>query len=574
MKKTLLLFLLASFLEAGYNTSLEIKKDLPGLAVLISDDGLKWNYLEESKGLENDCVYSSLNIPGEAKSYRFSLGKKTLFKRSRALFRNILPLSEPLTVSLRSRATNFLDLSLSRRTAAASLTMDGLSVKKLTFTLLSDADGDGLPDDKEYPLYGAWPGLRDTDGDGLHDGYEARTGYSPFLSDSDGDGLSDEEDPHPLLPEFELSYHAWSSHWAQVISRKPALASPGALGESNYAAKITPLQGLGQGEALFSPAFIAKGANGSLTNEFSLTFFSEGSVTGAFLFSEELEILPGSVQLIPDYMLPSLPEDLAALPFLARHGTPLNFTLILRDWPEDREEILLLTQEGVRSEKLVVAGSLAPAARPVLLSPEDGSEFQSGVELSWEYPGGAVTNYLLTISGEEYLECSLAGTSFSFLPTATGRYHWSVTAQGAGFSSASETRSLFYSGLEGDLDSDNDGYSDSEEQRLGSDPGDPRDVPLEAPANVRLKARIDLFFSALQQVRGGIRPLFFQSASPLPPGLKLSRDGRHSGVPLRTGRFPLRTEISDSAGKRLTTELEVEIENSSTNILRLGSPGD
>lgn len=573
MKKALILFLFASLLKAGYNTSLEIKQDLPDLSVLISPDGQTWNYLEEGRGLDSDCVYSSLDIPGDAKSYSVSVGKKTPFKRSRALFNNIVPLSEPLAVSLRSRATNFLYLYLSRQTAASTFMSDGLQIKKLTFALLSDADGDGLPDDREYPLYGAWPGLRDTDGDGWHDGEEARLCSSAFLADSDGDGLPDSSDPHPLLPEFELSYEAWSSHWAQVVSRKPSLYFPGALGKARYAAKASPLRGTGAGEALFSPATITLSENSCLTNEFSLTFFSEGAVTGAFLFSEEMELIPDSVQLVPEYMLPALPDDLAALPFLCRHGLPLRFRLILPEIPEEQEEILLLTKEGLRSEKLLLTRNGPPERKPLLLSPEDGSEINSGVTLQWEYDGGSATNYLLTVSGEEYFELSLPGTSYYYLPSASGRYHWSVTAQGEDFSRESESRSFFYSGPEGNSDSDGDGYSDWEEKRRDSDPADPKDIPLQAPSNVWLRARLDLFFSYFQQVMGGLRPLSFRAASALPPGLKLSRDGRLSGLPLRTGRFPLKTEISDSAGKSLVMELDLEVEGSATNVLKLGSSG-
>lgn len=570
MKKYLFLFLLAPALLGGYNTSLEIRKDLPGLDILISEDGLKWNYLEEGEGFEKDYLYSSLEIPEKNKTCYFSLGRKTPFKHARSLFRALRPLSAPLAAPLKSRASNFLDLSLGKATAGRSVNLDGLEVKKLAFSLLPDADEDGLPDDKEYALYGAWPGLWDTDGDGLHDGIEAFGGLSPFLADSDGDGLTDANDPHPLVPEFELSYEAWSSHWARVVNQRPSLNAPGILSESNYVAGRTPLQGAGAGEAVFSPAFVTVGGIRELTNAFSLTFFSEGSVTGLVLFSEEAELVPDSVQLIPEDMLPAVPEGRGALPFLARHGMPLNFTLILKEVPEENEEIRLVTSVGLRSEKLIVAALGAQPAKPTLLLPENKSQVSQSVSFRWEYPGNNVTNYILSVSGEEYREFSLSGSSFELALSSSGNYAWSVTAQGQGFESESETRIFFYSSPQGEADGDGDGYSDNEEKRLGSDPQDSRDVPLQAVSNALLRASKDLFFSHRLQARGGLRPLSFRALSVLPRGLKLSREGLLTGLPLRKGKFPLRVEISDQTEKSLVTETEIVIENGRSDILKLG----
>ena len=52
MKKICLLFLLAAPLLAGYNTSLEIRKEPDDLTLLISEDGFIWDYLEEGETFE------------------------------------------------------------------------------------------------------------------------------------------------------------------------------------------------------------------------------------------------------------------------------------------------------------------------------------------------------------------------------------------------------------------------------------------------------------------------------------------------------------------------------------------
>lgn len=60
-----------------------------------------------------------------------------------------------------------------------------------------DADGDGIPDDRERAI-GTDPSSRDTDGDGIADDLEVRTGTSPTQRDSDSDGLPDGEEDDDL----------------------------------------------------------------------------------------------------------------------------------------------------------------------------------------------------------------------------------------------------------------------------------------------------------------------------------------------------------------------------------------
>jgi uncharacterized protein (DUF2164 family) len=72
-----------------------------------------------------------------------------------------------------------------------------------------DTDGDGLDDFFEAILLGTDPADVDTDGDGLYDGDEVNTyGTDPLLVDTDGDGLSDYEEVNieftdPLLDDSD-----------------------------------------------------------------------------------------------------------------------------------------------------------------------------------------------------------------------------------------------------------------------------------------------------------------------------------------------------------------------------------
>lgn len=70
---------------------------------------------------------------------------------------------------------------------------DGLPLTADFNDSLADSDGDGLSDLREGQL-GTSPGLIDTDADGVSDADEVRAGSNPLLADSDQDGLSDGEE--------------------------------------------------------------------------------------------------------------------------------------------------------------------------------------------------------------------------------------------------------------------------------------------------------------------------------------------------------------------------------------------
>ena len=70
---------------------------------------------------------------------------------------------------------------------------DGLEIDQLgTNPLLHDTDSDGLSDFDEYSIHGTNPISADSDDDGITDGVEvSEIGSNPLLLDSDSDGLSD-----------------------------------------------------------------------------------------------------------------------------------------------------------------------------------------------------------------------------------------------------------------------------------------------------------------------------------------------------------------------------------------------
>jgi hypothetical protein len=76
-----------------------------------------------------------------------------------------------------------------------------------TNPLKKDTDGDGLSDGEEFNRYDTDPLLADTDKDGLDDGDEVAEGTNPLKRDSDGDGLNDgaeiEAGSNPLKPDTD-----------------------------------------------------------------------------------------------------------------------------------------------------------------------------------------------------------------------------------------------------------------------------------------------------------------------------------------------------------------------------------
>ena len=74
---------------------------------------------------------------------------------------------------------------------------DFVSPKQLACAAYADADGDDIPDGHEKE-FGTDPNLVDTDADGFSDYAELLGGYEPndgsVLPDADGDGLADERE--------------------------------------------------------------------------------------------------------------------------------------------------------------------------------------------------------------------------------------------------------------------------------------------------------------------------------------------------------------------------------------------
>ncbi len=82
-----------------------------------------------------------------------------------------------------------------------------------TTTTFPDTDGDGLTDIEETGIYNTDPNNPDTDGDGISDGDEVADGTDPNvpeIGDSDGDGMPDDVDVEPYLSN-NYYYVDWTS---------------------------------------------------------------------------------------------------------------------------------------------------------------------------------------------------------------------------------------------------------------------------------------------------------------------------------------------------------------------------
>ncbi|MBR5946830.1 hypothetical protein IKZ80_07080, partial [bacterium] len=106
--------LACSILDLGYkryDTSLELIKGFNDYLVIISPDGITWEYLQEHDGISCGRHFASMALNGSNRNIYFSLAKKL---PAHYLAKNIIgikPLANPTARLVKARATNFLTLS-------------------------------------------------------------------------------------------------------------------------------------------------------------------------------------------------------------------------------------------------------------------------------------------------------------------------------------------------------------------------------------------------------------------------------------------------------------------------------
>ena len=540
-----------------YDTSLELIKGFNDYLVIISQDGMTWEYLQEHEGISCGRHFASLALNGSSRNIYFSLAKKL---PAHYLAKNIIgikPLANPAAKLIKARATNFITLSFENIGSAHEINAASLNPGSIKFRLLNDGDEDGLPDAYEYEMYGAWPGLYDTDKDGLSDGEEVALGLFPYIADSDGDGIIDSLDPHPLVPEYELSYSAWLAYWNGVVSK---FQVPGnRLTKANFNNKINPFfdyQGI---TAKFSPESITLENDASETNVFEVSFLSSGTVTGLLYTAECFGLDYEHFQFLPDIKFLSSPEGTVGLPFIARCGEVLRFSLTSDKENQENGQVRVVTADGVLQTVLPINYRHALDSRLELTAPENGAEFSSPFAFSWASADNTVTNYVLTIIGPAFYEYSLSNTSLNFIPEEKGQYFWQVTAHGAQSQFYSNTRSFFILDDDYAKDSDGDGFSDNDELKEGFDPFDSSDMPMRLSSDFLPVGEKGLFYFKQLNVSGGARPLFWKIKENSARGLSVNESGMILGIPLQTGSFSLSFEIKDQSGRILNFSLPIEI---------------
>ena len=540
-----------------YDTSLELVKGFNDYLVIISPDRINWEYLQENDGISCGRHFASLAMNGTSRNIFFSLARKL---PAHYLAKNIVgikPLALPAERQIKARSTNFLTLSFEKIGEASVASAEPEPSGGIKFRLLTDGDEDGLPDNDEYEKYSAWPGLYDTDKDGLSDGEEVALGLLPNMPDSDGDGIIDSLDPHPLTPEYELTYSAWQAYWSAVASRFQVASDR--LTKANFNNKLNPFFDY-QGVAVkFSPESITLENGASETNVFEVSFLSSGVVTGLLYTAECFGLDYEHFQFLPDDQFLSAPEGTVGLPFLARCGEILRFSIISDKENQENGQIRVKTADGLLQTVLPVNYRNALAPRPALMTPLEGAELSSPFAFSWSSDDNTVTNYILTVAGPIFYEHSLPGTSLTFFPEEKGRYLWMVTAQGAQGQISSETRSFFILDSDPEKDSDGDGYSDNDELKEGFDPFDSSDVPMRQSPDFLPVGEKELFYFKQLHVSGGARPLFWKIKENSARGLSISENGMLMGIPLQTGAFSLSFEIKDQLGRIFNFSLPIEI---------------
>lgn len=566
--------LACSIMDLGYkryDTSLELTKSFNDYLVIISPDGKNWEYLQEHDGISCGHHFASLMLDGSDRSIFFSLARKLPAHRLTKNIVGIQPLTNPAKRSIKARATNFMPLSLDNNGRASILSAGSVPYSGIKFQLLTDGDEDGLPDASEFEKYGAWPGLYDTDRDGLSDGEEISLGTKPFMADSDGDGITDADDPHPLIPEYDLSYYAWVAYWSDVSARFQIPGLP--LTKANFSNKVHPFSNYLGVTAKFSPDSVTLTNGHSETNVIEVSFLCGGSVTGALYTSECFGLDYETVQFLPEDVFPAAPEGTAVLPFIARCGEILRFKLFSSKEYEENGQIRIKTFSGTLPAMLPISYSNALPVRPELILPPDGAELSDSASFSWTCADQTVTNYILTITGPAFREYSLINESLTFTPAEKGRYLWLVTAQGANGQISSETRSFFALDDDWEKDSDSDGFSDNDERKEGFDPFDSSDVPMRLVTDLPPLGETGLFFFKQLNVSGGVRPLYWEMKGASDSGLSVNEKGLLFGVPLRSGSFSLRFSVKDQLGRVFDFSLPVSVSEKGTLDISPGSGG-
>lgn len=549
-----------SIIEPGYkryDTSLELVKNFSDYLVIISPDGENWEYLQEHDGISCGRQFASLAMNGSGRNIFFSLAKKLPAHYVSKNILGIKPIAVPVARNVKARATNFLTLSFDKRFEASLAGADSQSANSINFRLLTDGDEDGLPDTNEYEKYGAWPGLYDTDRDGLSDGEEVALGLLPYMADSDGDGIDDPADPHPLTPEYELSYSAWISYWNTVCARFQV--SNDGLTKTAYNDRIDPFFDYMGVTAKFSPESITLETDLPETNVFEVSFLCSGVVTGLLYTAECFGLDYEKAQFLPDDKFLSLPEGSIGLPFIARCGEQLRFRLISETDNKEAGQIMVKTADGDLPTVLPINYNDSQSLNIELTAPENEAEFSSPFAFSWTSSNDTVTNYVLTITGPDYYEHSLSNNSLSFTPGEKGRYLWQVTAQGEQGAVSSEIRTFFILDDDYEKDSDDDGFSDNEELKEGYDPFDKSDMPMRLATNLLPVGEKDLFYFMQLNVSGGSKPLFWKIKENSSRGLSVNENGMLMGIPLQTGSFSVSLEIKDQIGRVLNISLPLRI---------------
>lgn len=576
MKKTVLFFALAllppAFCLGGgpdfldpmtYDTSLEIKNAAEGFRLIMSDDGGDWFYAEEEEGLEAGHSYASLSLKGRDREFYFSLAKKYLGGRIRDRVLGLSPLTAPVKIPIKALSSNFLSVYLGMTSACEEVKCGALNTRSVSFRLLPDGDGDGLLDREEFQKHGAWPGLKDTDSDGLMDGEEVSLGTAAYLADSDGDGLLDGADPHPLVPEYTLSYNDWLGHWS-VLTAKFGFTLPYfRLDEEFYASGQSPFYDQSKPLLHFSPAALDLPAEGVSSNYVELTVLAADTVKGLMYFPDNCELIPEKIQFFPEE------REGGSLPFLARCGETLRF-LVISDNSRPRNGEISVVIDGESADTALPIRYSESLPEIELLFPPNGAKLFSPPVFSWRGIGGGVTNYLLQVIGPESYEASLEAENAELPLTAKGRYLWRVAARGA-LGETESSLNEFYLLSDDDLDTDGDGASDNDELAAQSDRLDRYDRPLEITCGGLPSGTKGLFYSGTLSALGGARPLSWEIVGAERLGLTAAGNGLIKGEPARAGTFLVTVKVRDRLGRAAEKVLELSVDEEKQTFVRLGA---
>lgn len=207
-------------------------------------------------------------------------------------------------------------------------------------------------------------------------------------------------------------------------------------------------------------------------------------------------------------------------------------------------------------------------------------EPNTNTTFSWELISCSVTNATLYLVIGQDEATVLSKTNVTGLSEYTlnmseyyfpcGKYWWMISVEdNSELIFCSEMRNFF---VANSLDTDSDGYDDTEELARLSDPNDSTDIPLIIISDpVCSNAYCGQQYYNVLKVNNNKKRVFWGAPGILPTSLVLSREGVLFGIPREKGAFLFDIEALNEEGKRDIKRFYMNIKEPNNSLIKSGS---